>query len=120
MGILDLHIHPPDLRVKEQPVDKTYVDRLLKGKSEVKQYHCIHETEYEKWVIYFQNGTKHFIYKEVCRKCGWRKSVKRTKEVYEAVKDQKWHHAKSKALKRLERLAKKNPPVPQEGSRTLL
>ena len=94
MGILDIYINPPDetIRVKDK-------ERLIKEKSKLQRKLCSHANlRYEKWVHNgpIQGKTLHF--KEICKDCGSRKNVPRTKEIFDIVKDQPWHHKKSKSL----------------------
>lgn len=90
MGILDKYYNPIDIvEIKEENLEE-----LKRAKPEIKKYRCNHEYHYEKWVHRGRKpGVKDsFHYKEVCSKCGTRRCVERTKEVYEKVKDQKWHY----------------------------
>ena len=93
MGILDLYLQPSLIPDRSQDLK-----RLQKGKTENKRHHCIHDFHYEKWI---HKGRKEGVkdtyhYKEVCNKCGIRRCVERTKEIYELVKDQIWHYKKKK------------------------
>jgi hypothetical protein len=57
--------------------------------------------EYLKFMAWGEKKGTVFHYKALCPKCGYNCYVKRTKEVYEKVKDQPWE--KSSTIKSMER-----------------
>lgn len=101
MGILDYYIQPMLLEMHDlkrvEKVRSKHFEKLTKNKRRKQVRQCAHtEVEYEKWV---HKGRKlgvadSFHYKEVCKLCGSRRSVPRTKEVFDQVKNQKWHYKK--------------------------
>lgn len=81
-------------QITNEGIRKENLEELRRAKSLIKQHRCEHEYHYEKWVHRGRKpGVKDsFHYKEVCDKCGIKRCVERTKEVYEKVKNQKWHY----------------------------
>jgi hypothetical protein len=63
---------------------------LLKYGGTMRRTDCQHQFDYFKQIAVFKNGGKTFHYKEKCILCGKSKFVKRTKEIYELVKNKQW------------------------------
>jgi len=71
-----------------------------------KKRNCEHNYEYQKWVHY-KKGTKEvhsFHYKKVCKKCWSTECVERTKELYDLLRNDKWHSRFDGLKKRKNRL----------------
>lgn len=92
MDILGFFLNPP----KDPEIKKEQHKRLSRSKQRQVQQNCIHFIEFEKWIHSGPKQGQTYHYKEICRLCGYRRTIPRSKRVYEAVKDLPWHKKKKK------------------------
>lgn len=105
MGILDYFLKPALLEINDpknqEKIKSAEISRLTRNQQRQVQRLCQHtNTHYEKWV---HKGRKEgvkdsFHYKSKCEDCGKSTLLSRTKELYELLKNEKWHY-KNKLLK---------------------